>query len=515
MLDYFPITEKIIKPRPQQITVLNDIKHLRGLGYTHIVISAPVGAGKSAIAYAILNHNKGIKNSNGIYISPLNTLVDQIESSGFVGVRTIKGRKHYHCKSGAINCAEGYCQYDQCVNDRHAKRHCGTCNDNCDCKQCVYKSEMGKFRTSQIANTNFTLFLIGITNTPDLIIIDECDQIEDNIRRDLSLTLPVLFEHSNFNNHIEFLEEHKRMLEMEHAFIKDDTTQRKRIEKLLRVISKIMNIQDDYELYKERWCVSNDKLKGKTRYEPITINRFLEPILKGKTVIMMSATPQKLMDYEKITVGSPFPIETRHWQYKPIGKMSKRFRDKTVPSLALFLKGLKGKTLVHCVSYATAYHIKTELLKLKVYPLTQTQENTINDDEDSVTRYDAIESFVTAKDIDKILLSVKLDRGIDFWQPEIINNVLAVLPFPNPSEPIVKCKNELLGENWQSEKMAQDIMQQYGRIHRNEKMGIYNGIETPKRTYIVDGNWSWWYPKNKEYFEDWFKEAEKQALYGR
>jgi len=253
--------------------------------------------------------------------------------------------------------------------------------------------------------------------------------------------------------------------------------------------------------------------KEKTKYEPVTIDRFLSPLLQDKIVFMMSATPQKIPGYSFIEVESSFPINTRQWSYNPIGKLSMDYRNDTIRDLALWLSELQGKTLVHCVSYKTAEKLSDALRILNIFPLLQTNGvDSFNDDEHSVSRYDAVKSFVDAKDQNKILLSVRLERGIDFYHREVINNVICVLPWHNPTEPLVKAKNRVLPESWKDEQMARDIAQAYGRIHRSEKMGVLNGHLIPKRTYIVDSNFRRWYVNNKKLFPQWFREAQVKEV---
>jgi ATP-dependent DNA helicase DinG len=511
LLSYFPVTTTIKEIRPNQKEALDKIWNALQSGSKNITLCAPVGAGKSAIADTIFNYFNSI-GKNCLYCSPMNNLVDQYESSGFKGVFTIKGRKHYPCLSGRENCEKGFCRTNKCPNTKH-KRDCKESPyqecQGCMCWKCIYKLLFNKFKLSNKGNTNFTMFMLHATNDYDVLCIDECDTIESTIRDFNGVTIPFEVKHPHFEDHIEPLKKYIEEINAQVEKINPDQSDEeyKERERLLELASKAMAIIDDYELNQEDWCVSVDYEKKRTKYEPVTITRFIEPLLKNKIVLMMSATPQKLPGYSFIEIDSTFPIETRHWIYNGMGKMSFKHRDKNIPKLAMWLANLQGKTLVHCVSYDTAKKISFELRKIGIYPLLQVNGNAFKG-EHSVTRYDAVEAFIKAEDPDKILLSVKLDRGIDFWQPEIINNVLVTVPYPNPTEPLTIAKNRLLGDTWQNEKIAQDIQQSYGRIHRNEKMGIYKGVPTPKRTYIIDNNVRAWYIKNKALFHQWFSSAQ-------
>jgi Rad3-related DNA helicase len=279
-------------------------------------------------------------------------------------------------------------------------------------------------------------------------------------------------------------------------------------------LDKITYLLDDYQTNHEKWAITtylNRKGQPRTKFEPVTTSRFIEPLIENKIVVLMSATLPKEGQEAVIEVDSPFPVEIRPWIYKPLGRMSRKYRDNTIPKVALFLSKLEGKTLVHCVSYATAEKLQLALLALGKHPLLQTNGDDEIIDEDMVKRWDAVRGFKTAQDPNKILLSVKLDRGVDFSEPEIVNNVIACLAFPNPTEPLTKAKNEMMGESWQIPYIIADIEQKYGRIHRNEKLGIVNGKEVTKKTYIVDGNFGWFYGEHKSKFHKWFTGAQVKS----
>ena len=274
-------------------------------------------------------------------------------------------------------------------------------------------------------------------------------------------------------------------------------------------LDKIDRILLDYEEHHEPYCITNyvsRKGNKKSKVEPITCDRFIKPLLEDKIIIQMSATLSKPEDgdWAYLETNSPFPISIRKWQYLPLGRMSLKHRNQTLPKVAEWMQQLKGKTLVHCVSYQVASDLADLLRMNKVFPLLQT-----NDDEevyeDTVMRWDAVRAFKEARDPDKILLSVKLERGVDFPEPEIINNVILCVPFFNPTEPLTKAKNNTIGLSWQDVKISQTIEQSYGRINRN--------ADKTTMTYIVDSNFnnmemSFWYQRNKNNFHSWFKEAE-------
>jgi len=356
---------------------------------------------------------------------------------------------------------------------------------------------------SKLSNTNLSLFLLGITNKPDVVIIDEADYSEEFIRLMNSITLK--FElNSDFNIALEQLNKYNEELKDEVQTLKNkESSNVKEIRKIESLMDSISFLDSDYKSHKEPWVISKYKTKKgeiRSKVEPVTCDRFLEPLIEKMIVIKMSATLQPEPGYEYFESPSPFPKEIRQWKYEPLGRMSLKYREKTIPKLAYFLSNLKGKTLVHCNSYRVAENTAYALRRLNKYPLLQTVDGDEMLDQETVSRYDAVNAFKSAIDPNKILLSVNLNRGVDFPESNIINNVIAVVPFPNPTEPLTVAKNNLLGKDWQNKKIAQTITQSYGRVNRNaDKITI---------TYIVDSNFGWWFRDNKKLFPNFFLEAQ-------
>lgn len=504
--DSFPVTDKIKTPRDNQLLVMDWLDEQFKQNHKRISVCAPTGSGKSGIAIALLNYKLGM------YTSPLNILVDQIKDD-FEGkyTKTIKGRAHYPCiaKKGNSTCEYGYCKLNKCTLHPKESRNCKECDTihMCPCHKCVYKNEMKQFLEHDTQNTNFSMFL-GLTKTglcdPGLVIIDECDDIENFIRLSCSLTLDEYIDGNKFSDHVERLKEHIVDLELDLEENQDRYFD-KELRKIQRKIDSIENLLKDYELNKKAWCVTHPN-QNKTKYEPITTDRFIDPLLENRTVVMMSATPQKLKGYTSIEVDSPFSPEIRPWKYEPLGKMSYKTRDNTIPKVSQFLSDLRGKTVVHCNSYNVAGDIAGELRILGLEPLLQVNYDSCNPYE--CKRHEIVDKFKKSWDDNLIMLSVNLARGVDFPEKNITNNVIAVIPWPNPNDELTKAKNKQLGSKWQHEQIANTIMQAYGRVNRN--------ADKTTMTYIVDSNFNdpkgkgatkEWYNNHQDNFYKWFKEA--------
>lgn len=528
LIPCFIPTDKITEIRPNQLEALDLIWEILENKGTKIIGSCPTGSGKTLLIDIIFNYFNSI-GKNCLYCSPLNQLTDQVELSGFKDVCTLKGRgakdtktgrPAYPCIAGKADAGIGYCRSGKCPDNFNVRvckvkpySHC----NKCVCWKCIYKMAFQKYKESKKGNTNFTLFMMGVTNSYDVLAIDEADDVESTVRNHFSVTIPILINKTDFIDHLEPLQEYIEYLNGEIEKLDPNTSDeafRKR-EELVKLSGKIIMMLEDVTENSEPWVVTVKPLNQKTMYQPITIDRFLEPLLANKIVIMMSATPPSYAGYAKIEVDSVFPIETRQWSYVPLGGMSKDSRNATIPKLAIWLSKLKGKTIVHTVSEATAAKIAEPLRMLGIYPLQQVKGNG-ESNEHTVTRYDAIKAFIDSKDQNKIYLSYNMGRGVDLFQPEILNNVVAVIPFKNPTEPLIKARRRLLGQKEaqkvEDEEVARDIAQMMGRTFREGKFGSYNGIPTPKRGYIVASEWGWWYKSRKKLFPKYFRESELKVV---
>lgn len=520
-----PRTTAIRELRDVQVDVLNTLWQLFPSSKRFKII-APVGAGKSVIALSIAKYAEKLE-LHTLISSPLNELVNQYDNSfSEVGLFTLKGRKNYPCMAGRKHAGAGYCRHDECSQGLPV-RECRMQNPPqectvCKCNRCVYPPLIKRFRGSEIANTNFSMFLLGITNNPDVIILDEADMAEDFIRMHYAVTLDSHYD-KDFANAIHQLEDYSKALQEQLNIYKSSNIKSDKVDELEEQLGKITYLIDDYQTNHEKWAVTNyiskKSHKAKTKFEPVTTSRFIEPLLENKIVILMSATLPKEGQEVAIEVDSPFNKALHPWMFKPLGKMTSKYRSKTIPKLAILLSKLQNKTVVHCHAYPVAKEIADALLALGIYPYVQVN----NDDEneymeyETVKRYDAVRAFKTCKDRNKILLSVALERGVDFPEPDITNNIVAVVPWDNPTSPLVIAKKAILGEveyqKDESQRIANSIMQMFGRTNRdNIKQTQTTIIASDFNSTNMYASKQKWFDNNKNLFAKWFLERQATEI---
>ena len=120
-----------------------------------------------------------------------------------------------------------------------------------------------------------------------------------------------------------------------------------------------------------------------------------------------------------------------------------------------------------------------------------------------VERKEAVHLFKESTNPNQILLSVKFETGIDFPELDIINNVIAVLNWDNPYDPLVIAKKKYYGSKIAAElenkSIARYVSQGYGRVNRN--------FDKTTNTVIVCSTFGQWYKHNESLFYNWFTEA--------
>lgn len=216
LLNFFPVTNTIKSIRLNQKEALDKLWECLERGDTKITVCAPTGSGKSILGITLFKYF-GSLDKKCLYTSPLNNLVDQIEGYDFQDIYTLKGRVHYRCLAKNDTSDKGFCQRDRCPSSKRV-RSCkhepyGACK-TCVCRHCIYKIAFLKFKNSVKGNTNFTLFLMGVDNSPDVIVIDEVDLMESFIRNHYSFTADGTFD-SNFSVAVEQLKEYQKGLQSE------------------------------------------------------------------------------------------------------------------------------------------------------------------------------------------------------------------------------------------------------------------------------------------------------------
>lgn len=251
------------------------------------------------------------------------------------------------------------------------------------------------------------------------------------------------------------------------------------------------SIKDYFSLKNQvEWIVQEHRTEKKDKItgfevKPVTIELLTESIFKqiaNKKVVMLSATignPEifardlgiKKGDYEFIDIPSTFPIENRPFIRIPVGSMSYKDKDKTLPIIVdacdeILENYPNQKGIIHSVTFKNALYLK-EHMKNSDRILIHDQVN-----KDLVLRQ-------FKESTNKILVSPSLIEGFDFKGKLSEFQIFIKVPYLDMKDKVVARRKELNPE-WYFNSAVLQILQGVGRSIRSE--------EDVAPTYFLDTN---------------------------
>ena len=166
---HFPME---MKPRPQQIDLLQKCKKTINNGKKYILINAPTGSGKSYFAVMFSNwYRNGVDENAKIDIITNTKLLQEQYHDSFDFIHVLKGQSNYRCSENNCNCQEG-----KELNAILKKK----------CSSCPYDTAKVAWMIGEMGITNFHMFnsfsmyqhqIIEERNS-NVLIIDEAHSFE-------------------------------------------------------------------------------------------------------------------------------------------------------------------------------------------------------------------------------------------------------------------------------------------------------------------------------------------------
>lgn len=520
------------KPNPGQIEAIVDACHAILNGKKHVVISAPTGTGKSLIATTIHKTLKRIKGKwRSTIITSTKGLQDQytVEDSTMVDLR---GKQNYMCPIQSGPYGSGNCRQ---------KIAAGKCQKATMCpyiKKRTYWCEVAELR---ITNSSFQVsapeeLCMKDTNKADLIVIDECHEIDDLIIEHTSISMNIedlspcrkyggdkLIESAfNFINYfrsfkvgetfdssndlIELIDRVRENVDTLSSMLEDlySDSSRKDLEHIGDILESLMEYNDASTLFESgsmksgsKWIV-HEMAPGKIVIKPVYAWQVANHSIfrKSDFFIHTSATICGFDQYlanlgiDKnetciIEVANSIPVENRKVLVIPTQKVSSNFdidklaRD--VDKLIGVNKGLNG--IVHTVSFKLANDIK-ERSKYQSKMLVSGDRKEILD-------------FLSYGD-GRIVLSPSIEKGYDFRGDLSRFQIIAKVPYLFLGDPLIALNSRCRGD-WYARKTILRLVQACGRSVR--------GVDDWASTYIIDSNFLRLLTDNYEIFPEWFVES--------
>lgn len=167
----------------QKQTIIDITEALFLDGYEGVALSAPTGAGKSLILYTVSRVVSYIRGEKTFSTTPLNTLIDQIESDDLLDEAvTLKGKNNYSC----VHPMDLGASVDDAICQRMDGFHCEYKDQFPENGGCPYygKKELGTVSDTLVTNLSYLMTNAMIPTEygfepRTLLEIDEVQNVED------------------------------------------------------------------------------------------------------------------------------------------------------------------------------------------------------------------------------------------------------------------------------------------------------------------------------------------------
>jgi Rad3-related DNA helicase/intein/homing endonuclease len=165
----------------QREAVVEIIKELYVNDNSAVTLSAPTGAGKSLIIYAVVATIDNVFSRDSFITTPLNSLIDQINADEFIGddVLTIKGMSNYQCKhrmDKGASVDNAICQRVDDFDCQYKKQPhtSGGCDYYGRKESAKHTAEVATNIAYLMANSMIPESVDGRLDPRELVLIDEC-----------------------------------------------------------------------------------------------------------------------------------------------------------------------------------------------------------------------------------------------------------------------------------------------------------------------------------------------------
>lgn len=526
-----PLPDKFTEYRDNQWEAIVEImEHLED-GRKVVMLSAPVGSGKTLIGETVRRLMAG----KTVYNCTTKTLQDQIQRE-FEYARTIKGRANYPT---------------QLRKDLTAEDCTGTSSNGFVCKWCE-QDTVGDSRPScpyriakedawwaplPILNIAYFLAETSVEGSMfcgrELVIIDEADTLEQQLMSSIevvigsrlrkSIGVTTLPKKTIADDWARWLvDEVVPAIKLRQGQLRQESMtlfgegieQKRQVGRLGRLLDRIKSLvetaDDGSRRIDEGWVMTGyegDVKDPTIMFKPVHVDLHAREALwdRGKQFLLMSATlisPAQMADdlgleddeWSVVHVGSTFPIENRPVFVNSVAPMTNKTKARSWPIMAEAIENLLNKNpdvriLVHTVSYHLTQYLYDNIKSSRTmtYQSARDRENTLEDflDKDNA-----------------VLLAPSFERGIDLPEEDCQIIVIAKVPFPYLGNKQVSARlyeRGGKGQIWYSVETIRSIVQMTGRGMRSKDDWC--------DTYILDTTFKRLYRENKRLFPKWWRES--------
>ena len=199
---------------------------------------------------------------------------------------------------------------------------------------------------------------------------------------------------------------------------------------------------------------------------------------------------------------SPFALEQRLIEYRPVGALSKATLPELEPALfdevaAILAAHPAEKGLVHAASYAAARRLLADLAAR-----APEQYRRVIFVESSEAKARALDQH-RASPQPTVLLSPSLREGVDLPDDFLRFQVITKVPYPDLGDPWTAAR-QARDPQWYALETAKALVQAYGRSCRHAGD---HGV-----TYVLDAHFARFLQRYRPLLPAWFREAAEPAV---
>lgn len=505
---YIPFEKKEFRPY-QEETINNIITSFED-GYKNVILNAPVGSGKSLIAYVTAKYLEEQQQDSYIYTSTI--LLQEQYLRDFSGLVTAKGRSNFECIESdcEYGCDVGICKQRNkffCPHGVGMDEGVGLYLKDPD-DPCLYWEQKMRAIEAPISILNYKYLLTDnmfLNHFPirNLGIYDEGHNLEKELMGSLQLEITDFQLKSDlshgfkqFNNIkdwsnqlMDLSEEYKVLAEETQNPIKQERYETRA--KSFFLTSKRLDEDPENWVFNsntkfERWAGRNVQA---ITFKPVETYMYTDLLFSSaeKHLIMSGsilkpdifADELNISDYKYIEIPSIVPIENRPIYRDYVGSMSRRNFDDTFPLLCgkineLAKKHADEKGIIHTFTYKIASELR------KVFENNDRFVFHNAGDRELMTEY-----FIET-DEPLILVSPYSYEGVDFPYDQGRWQVIVKNPYPYLGDAQVKARETIDGikhdrdYSWCFRQVALVLSQMYGRTNR--------AIDDYSVTYLLDSD---------------------------
>ena len=503
-------------------------------GKKYIFLEAPTGSGKSPIGLTLAKMA-----NQSFYVTTTKILQDQlVKDFGRSELIELKGRNAYECtyrkanaeklraskvisekryiewKVGRYTCESGYCR----SKGVSTLKECA----------CPYQTQLQMASASKTCLMNFSAFLchlnfthhFGHPNTSgpsrELIVIDECHNIESQILDFVSLTIseavldgqsiPVFESASEYAKWI-VLNDIEGMIASEiiKAIKSEDI---KKADDLTQLKNKIATFVAEQN-HDKNWVAefSDGRMFKSVCLKPVYVSKYAHEYLFRHTdiVVMMSATildvnvmsralgiPKEMIAAKRMK--SRFPVANRPIYFKPAAKMTggksnmHKWSGQLVKGVdAIIAKYQNVRGIIHTHNFAIAELLMEESSHKERFVFQKNYPD----------KFEMLKAH--ARKEGSIIVAPAMHEGIDLKDDLSRFQIVCKVPFPNFYENKQLAARKEADPAFYDWLVALKTCQCTGRSIRSKDDWAH--------TYIIDESFRWWYQRNKNMLPKWFIEA--------